>query len=165
MKNEIKEKLKPFLSTPVKKECTVVYILAEIRKLLEQMDNKSNFLILEFYCSWVLHAKMNDPILLKKIEEEKKESGKTIEVVMEEFVSLSKLRRELIQFLSQQNLGNRFEEDKYWEEFKSKMRSIISECPLMPNDSYSGPIKKICYQKNFKYENINYGVQISEVWS
>jgi len=163
MENEIKEKLEPFLTTIVEKECEVVYILAEIRKLLEQTDEENNFMVLKFYCSWVLHAKMNSPRLLKEIEKEKEKRDEKMDAVMEEIVTLSKFREELKQFLSKQDLENEFKKDEYWNKFKNKLIKVISECPLVPNDSYNGPITEIRYRTNLEYKNINYRIEITSV--
>ena len=59
-RHSIVEKLQKELEEEVTTERHVVYILAEVRKLLEVRgradDNK--FKALHFYCSWALHTKM-----------------------------------------------------------------------------------------------------------
>ena len=40
-------------------ESRVVYILVEIRKLIERTNQKPRYIPLDFHCSWALHATMD----------------------------------------------------------------------------------------------------------
>jgi len=52
------DKLTQFLDShlPLSEECHVVYLLVEIRKLLDR-DNNSAYPLLRFYCDWCVHTK------------------------------------------------------------------------------------------------------------
>lgn len=60
--NEIVVKLNQFIAshTPVSEECHVVYLLVEIRKLLDHIQDhptQGAFTLLRFYCDWMVHTK------------------------------------------------------------------------------------------------------------
>jgi hypothetical protein len=56
--NSIIKKLDHELRQEITTERQVVYILAEVRKLLEVTEETDNFKALSFYCSWALHTRM-----------------------------------------------------------------------------------------------------------
>lgn len=56
MKKDIWSKLRRELNEPISSERQVVYILVELRKLLELSGSDEHFPALNFYCDWALHA-------------------------------------------------------------------------------------------------------------
>jgi len=56
MTKDIVGKLTTLLSEPVDSECKVVYLLAEVRKLLERDDPEHKMGSLWMYCHWALHV-------------------------------------------------------------------------------------------------------------
>lgn len=59
MEKEIAIKIRKFLlqHKPFLEECHVVYLMVEIRKILEHIDSENEeFPLLKFYCDWVLHT-------------------------------------------------------------------------------------------------------------
>jgi len=107
---EIIAKIRDFLNThePVSEECHVVYMLVEIRKILEY-KNCTQFAILKFYCDWAVHItkKRYGPIkgILDRIHDEwfdKNDimiSGRKKETVT--FISHSNFKKEMEQFLKE----------------------------------------------------------------
>jgi hypothetical protein len=61
MTKDIVSKLMALLSEPVDTECKVVYLLAEVRKLLERDDPNHNMGSLWMYCHWALHVDLESP--------------------------------------------------------------------------------------------------------
>jgi hypothetical protein len=60
MVDEIVTKLRrQLLSKAHLTEVRVVYILSEIRKLLERTKQQNGYFALSFHCSWALHTKMD----------------------------------------------------------------------------------------------------------
>ena len=55
----IVEKLRRELEHEITTERQVVYLLAEIRKLLELRRERKKYFALNFYCCWALHTKMD----------------------------------------------------------------------------------------------------------
>ncbi len=59
MRADIHEKLRSEVESGVSRESQVVYILANIRKILELNGNPEEFTHLKFYCNWALHSKLS----------------------------------------------------------------------------------------------------------
>jgi hypothetical protein len=51
-------KLERHLDQGIRNEAEAVYLMVEIRKLLEQQDAKKRYEYLTFHCDWALHAKL-----------------------------------------------------------------------------------------------------------
>lgn len=72
MTKDIVSKLRSHLGTTLTSECGVVYLLAEVRKLLERDDPKRRHGALWMYCHWGLHVDLSYPDttedLLKRID-------------------------------------------------------------------------------------------------
>lgn len=60
MKLEMIDKLSRELKKEMSEECRVVYILSRIRKVLELENSKNKYKVLNFYCNWSLHAKIDN---------------------------------------------------------------------------------------------------------
>jgi len=101
-------KIRRHLSRPVRTESAVVYLLCEVRKLLDQQKPKPDPNALCFYCNWALHAELSYPkttgVLLKRIDEfavnrlTKDETQQTLlheERLFNEFLYLDTFRKEL----------------------------------------------------------------------
>lgn len=61
MTKDIVGKLKSHLSSPIDDEPKVVYLLAEVRKLLERDDPTHSNQALWMYCHWALHVDLSSP--------------------------------------------------------------------------------------------------------
>src|ERR1700722_19466113 len=59
MKDDIKAKLRKVLTRPISSEEQVVYIMVELRKLMEINGDADNFPSLLFHCDWVAHPVMD----------------------------------------------------------------------------------------------------------
>ena len=58
---DIIKKLKKELERGIASEARAVYLLTEVRKLIERDKAKSAYPNLKFHCDWVLHAKLTGP--------------------------------------------------------------------------------------------------------
>ena len=140
IEDEIIAKLKTALSEPIEKECHVVYILVEIRKLLDRLKDK-NTPLLYFYTNWVLHEEISKKIsmpaihhLLDEIEQtllnKKYDSGAVIKIIdFEEFCN------EIGIFLTKFNMQNPFTDRRYWDNFRGFFVDILVDCPLKLKNS------------------------------
>jgi hypothetical protein len=56
---------------PIRRESQVVYILAEVRKVLDQSSSSelASYPNLKFFCNWALHAKIDQRSSQKRIQE------------------------------------------------------------------------------------------------
>ncbi|MDR3764390.1 MAG: hypothetical protein P4M01_09870 [Acidobacteriota bacterium] len=59
MKDQIVEKLRKVLSEGINSECQVVYILCELRKLMDKYQLNTMPLALKIYCHWALHIDLD----------------------------------------------------------------------------------------------------------
>lgn len=59
MEPEILRKLGALLREGIKGEPQAVYLMAAIRKLLEQQGAKQQYYYLNFHCNWALHSKLS----------------------------------------------------------------------------------------------------------
>lgn len=57
MTEEIIRKLKMEIDRGIRTEPEVMYLLAQIRKLIERDDKTAEYSGLDFHCDWVLHSK------------------------------------------------------------------------------------------------------------
>jgi hypothetical protein len=55
--DSIIQKLRDELTRPIRRQSQVLYIFAEVRKLIEheQEKNEHAYEVLEFFCNWALH--------------------------------------------------------------------------------------------------------------
>jgi hypothetical protein len=58
-RHAIIEKLDIELSQQITSERQVVYILVEIRKLMERNNDTEKCFALNFYCDWAMHTKLD----------------------------------------------------------------------------------------------------------
>lgn len=59
MRSEIIDKLNAHLVQGLRTEADVVYLLVQIRKLLEQQNEWAPFPTIQFYSNWVVHAQLD----------------------------------------------------------------------------------------------------------
>ena len=59
MRSDIEAKLADVLTRPIEAECQVVYILVEVRKLLEHEGTKNTLNALTLCCDWSIHTKLD----------------------------------------------------------------------------------------------------------
>jgi hypothetical protein len=58
MRDDLVTKLHNHLTQRVNKECQVVYILCQVRKLLDGYCDDKSLLSLKFYCDWAVHTNL-----------------------------------------------------------------------------------------------------------
>lgn len=121
---ELREKLGIALKEELKKESQVIYILSRIRKVMEIDRTKSKYKILNVFCNWALHTKIDRAEDMKNIWEEfifKKES-RTYDLIFKDFV------RDFIQFLKDNyNIKPTLD---YMNNFIRLLTETISDTPI-----------------------------------
>ena len=152
----ILEKLNKELSKEIQEECQVIYILSRIRKYLEQNNKKSKYKVLNFYCNWALHSKMErtEPVagILRDFITANGEGFKNFGPFLEElnkFLKAYDLSREIISNLDNRkrflNLLIDIYEDTPLEVYPEEKRIItIKKSKTLPKDGY--------YSVDFKIE-------------
>jgi hypothetical protein len=133
-----KEKISKELTSLIRSEKQITYLLVEIRKKLE-LDNSSRikFPTLNMYCCWVLHTEMSrkEAInFLKTINFKNKERAQKI--------SLEAFRLEFKDFLTSLELPIYLTEDE-WFQFRKYFLRIISSTPLKNKRAKGQEIKEL----------------------
>lgn len=132
MEDEIISKLKSALNEPIQKECQVVYILVEIRKLLEKNKIKANYPVLNFYCNWALHSYIENikpqiRTLLEEIEKTINSSRYDLSLP-EKMLNFELFKKDIKTFFA--NFSIDYNLDSNWITIRKLLIDIISDCPL-----------------------------------
>lgn len=170
MKDIIRKNLEIFLDKhkTFKEQCEVVYLLVEIRKLVE--DDKKNFKTLYFYCCWIAHSNMyhdlTATILSSKfdnlIDLHKKKTEIQHDLIngQPDFFKLKDLKDELTKFLNNENLPISFLGGNSWHMFCTLFLTNIAECTIdISKSKVPHKINKLMILKNSK--NYSYKFELS----
>ena len=139
-RHSIVEKLHSVLTLPIDTEMQVVYILVELRKLLEYDDKKHLYPVLNFYGNWVVHTKLSaspvadrivrlfDEVMYRKVND-------AVDLKLEEeaveFFNETSLREQLGTFLESVGLPTAIcTDDMNWQDFRKKLAGVIEDAPL-----------------------------------
>src|ERR1035437_9548009 len=135
-------KLRDELARPIKRQSEALYLMAEIRKIIdhEQEVDEHAFEILEFFCDWALHITISrrssaDKIRLFLRAFDMREGMELAEWYRTEFfqniMHLEVLRRELERFFHEHNLPCDIVHDfRMWSGFIYLYTAIVAEVPL-----------------------------------
>jgi hypothetical protein len=146
-RHQIIEKLNAEMSLlPITRESQIVYILAEIRKALEQLapSELAPFTNLKFFCNWALHSKIDQNSSQKRIKEfcsafdlHDIHARRLISTeFLKTMIMLRPLQESLARFFGAFSIRpeithNRFE----WYRFVYHYSGIVSDVPLVRNGS------------------------------
>lgn len=136
-------------------EPDVVYALVQIRKLLEQAEEKQQYDKLGFMCNWVAHPKMSHPTktakeILQTLDDHLvgislenldtlNSDGKAGEIL-----SLGSFRGELLQFCKTNALNTKWvDTTECWRHFLRLYAQIIQDCQLEIEIKQGTPLKKL----------------------
>lgn len=170
MQSAILEKIEKESKKTIDGEPEVLYILAEIRKYIEEYEpsNKNYYSNLYFFCNWTLHVTLTYPPTkryLKKLEDKLDGlESKSFKEIAKDFINtngsfylLVDLRRELGIFLDSHSLPNIVtEDDTSWYRFAFYLLEILKDCPLINEDgklfkfSFEESEGQICFRLKIK---------------
>ena len=140
-RDSILEKLKSELRQDLTAERQVVYILAEIRKAIEQANDLENYQALDFYCSFALHTRMERAGAKRILERfdkaypfwiAKQQLPPELRQEISQTARLDRFRREMKTFLKANDLPTRlFIDSDAWAKFLHLYGNIIDGCELV----------------------------------
>jgi len=147
MEEQILRKIRGELERGIKSECQVVYLLVEIRKLMDKSNvPRHSYESLRLYCDWVVHVDIDRNAVAKRIVRTADDIfAKLIRgsladhetSVLKRVFSLDVFREELGQFL-EENRMRRFSGSE-WNAFAACFLNVIEDCPLLcKGDNASG---------------------------
>jgi len=151
MEDAIVSKLRRELSSnaPIT-EAKVVYILVEIRKLIERTHQKQHYFPLDFHCSWALHAGMDRcgaTRILRRFDNayellKEKSLGELDTILHNELratMDMEQFRGCLEEFLTTYKLPTTAVKDD-WTQFLRHYSAVIEDCPLTVNNPEQNPL-------------------------
>lgn len=136
----IVEKLEQYLRQEMSTEAAVVYFLVEVRKLMEHDNSKGTYPVLNFYCNWVVHTKLDASPIAERIIRLMDDmnayivSKSNAPVSVDDLVALldqSALQKELGAFLNHAGLPSSVcDSQASWNTFQRLLGSVIQDAPL-----------------------------------
>jgi hypothetical protein len=135
-------------------EPRVVYVLVQVRKLLEMMNDK-DFETLKFYCDWVLHVKLDrkgasNVIKLFESIQKAADYGNVALYesrsmwLFEQVLSADTFRNQLIDVLARNEIPPEvFADNANWYEFLHRYGAIINDVPLELNVKSANQITSV----------------------
>jgi hypothetical protein len=137
-RSAIVAKLCTLLNKGINTEAEVVYLLVEIRKLLDILNNRAND-YLRFSCDWVVHSKL-DRRMAKRLVTNFDQLNDALNVghpppphvlnEIEPLVTYAGFRMGLDNFLAGQGLSKALCNGPAWPAFLKLYGSVITDCPL-----------------------------------
>ncbi len=137
MRDDIVEKLRQELANGIQTEAQVVYLLVELRKLIEQSEEQDRYLSVLFFCDWAVHVQMDRKSALHLLQEldsamsratTKGELGELIGRIL----SMDRFRDELIHALMHFGLPtDPVRTMAGWLSFLPLYLNVITDCPVL----------------------------------
>lgn len=139
--NTIVIKLNELLADPIDSECKVVYLLCEIRKLLEHVAADERPFALNMYCHWALHVDLHGKDTIKRFLVQVDDYVQGVLVgpedlrasdrMVREFLSLDTLRSQLRSFFDSNGIRRELtDDDGRWNEFVRHYAGVIEDGSL-----------------------------------
>ena len=134
MLKEIAEKLRLELERGITTEPQVVYLLVQIRKVLELSNASPDFDALRLFCILAVHTKLSENAkavaLLREFDEGVSKLKQGWGMTRMDFLSLSAFKAQLGKFLSDFGLPSHLTERERWRRFVRLYSNVVSDCPL-----------------------------------
>jgi hypothetical protein len=138
MTPQIIEKIQAELRAGIKTESQVVYVLAEIRKIIEREGSSARYEYLEFHCNWVLHSRLGgkfaqhvlrqfDSGHLKLVKGEHFSASYEVEKISK----MDGFREELSAFLKAHSITDISKSSDTWSKFLFLYAQVIEDVPLL----------------------------------
>lgn len=157
------DKLKFFLKvhTLFTEECEVIYLMVQIRKILN--DGGIPHRTLRFYCNWALHNKLDQEtttsLLSDKLEPEinRKKSGhenaRNLILYNSDFFKLNTLKDDLELFINENAIPTDLMDNKNWWGFAKLLLEIIKDCHVYFVPTEISELEIVKYDaRNFGYK-------------
>jgi hypothetical protein len=156
-------KLATLLGQGIRCEADALYVLVEVRKLLEQQEAKQQYEYLTFYCDWAVHARLTGPVaqeILARFDAANVQLKQQIalrelpEPLRTDLDRISKMKffeNEMDGFLGANGLPN-IESTRVdgWIHFLHLYGKIVEDCPLlMTATNQTATIKNVTLKLDF----------------
>ena len=125
------------LNNRITTEAQIVYLLVQIRKLMEHKSKKTST-TLKMFCDWALHIELsrNKQIveLLKEFDEAVGRCENDYGPINQDYLTLKKFKEAMKDFLTEFNLPKNILESSEWSLFLRLYNSVVSDCPVTKKD-------------------------------
>jgi len=159
-------------------EPQVVYLMAQIRKIIEQEQSGEQFDFLLFHCNWVLHPRMDRQFaqaILDKFNQAHIHMVQGIQITnlpptlrkeLDPIFSMDMFRHQLIKFLQSHELPWReFSDIFIWSAFVKLYISVVRDCPLAINsrntEAYIKEVAVTYVEADMKHQGYDFYYKIS----
>jgi hypothetical protein len=174
---EIIRKLTAELDRGITTEPQVVYLMAGVRKLLEQQQATEQYEYLKFYCDWVLHPELGGPMAQKILKLFDEVAGHLREGAQlqglpphlrSEIDRISKMtpfQNELNGFL--QTNGLPILDDTRsdgWMRFLRLYANVVEDCPLVMRDGTKATVDRVTLKVESAKESIENEIGFKVTW-
>jgi hypothetical protein len=147
MQDQIIAKFGRLLEQPVTAEAVVVYLLVEVRKLMDRKHVQSD--TLRLCCNWVVHVELTGDVARRIVEQvdtvyPRLANGQLTDQdkkSLRGFFLMSKFREERESLLAADGL-RRFENGE-WNGFLASFLNVIEDCPLICNAKGLANVDKV----------------------
>jgi hypothetical protein len=136
-RHAIADKLAPKVQEAITTESQVVYILVELRKLLEHDHLKSKYDIINFYGNWVVHTRLEQSAIAEKIvryfdDLHRLQTGesRTMQSGISRLIGHLPFQTQLRDCLAHFSLPTMLCEDAQFGAFRVQLGQVIKDCPL-----------------------------------
>lgn len=166
-RDAIIEKINSTLTKDITSEMQVVYIMAEIRKLLERDNKKETYKSLNFYCNWALHTKLASSAVASSVvaafdrqaqfivQRNSVPAGQPVPNLdwtlldrLNETIELATFYHELKSFSGDYRIsGKLLSDDVEWLTFMSHYVGVIEDSPLHYRDSSLQYVNEVVAKK------------------
>lgn len=150
MTPQIVKKLQGEIKRGLNRESQVVYLLAGIRKIIEQERTQEKYRYLKFHCDWSLHVRLRGEFaqhILALFESAQVQvlKGEDVfsDVEVDKISKLTQFREELSSFLMAYGITNFTCAPNKWGKFMCLYGRIIQDCPLIIRDGSSGGVREV----------------------
>lgn len=139
MVKDILGKLEIELQQEIISERQVVYILVQIRKLIDTDELAKKFEALKLHCDWVLHTALDRQsakrllgTLNNKFRELLNRDGNSKDAMrdLRDQLGLQPFKDEFLKLVQHYGLDESFCTEKWWFDFLSQYSRVILDCPL-----------------------------------
>ncbi|MDD5129291.1 MAG: hypothetical protein PHO40_06555 [Candidatus Omnitrophica bacterium] len=131
MKEDIKSKLELFLNDriPFREECCVVYLMVELRKILDYL-NSNEYPTLKFYCDWTVHIDLDRSEEIRNFMYSIEQSIEKEESTLDFAVELSVLKNQMEHLFKNESLPGSIFENNNWLKFRDLLLKILIDQPI-----------------------------------
>lgn len=164
MKPQIVDKLNQFLleHQPLKEEFEVVYLMVELRKLLDRdkEQNLSNsYSLVRFHADWIVHTRKD--CITSAMKKIMSNIDKSIDTYPKNgnigFLLMPEFRKELSNLLEENNLPNSFcKDDDKWLDFILALTQVLADQPIINPTENIAEFRYVDIKREGVMANINF---------